>query len=332
MSEKYVNIPAIISSSEDFDPGAFAIRAIQNDPTLQPSTKHQYIKALENYLATGEKLTDPIALTEYALTVGSSTRSFLAAAVTRMAQELELLAKGSATPDNIDIIQAAVFRAQALQKTIKTRQPQGERAHTWLTWFEAEQLLDACQRRVSGKAEIRIFAQRDRLAIGLMMAAGLRREEAASLQFTDIVKQNERYVLNVKGKGAKDRVVPISERLAEAIIDWQFLVDAEGLILRSLGRNKMPGESISTTGLYNIVQKRGAMIGKPNLQPHDLRRTYAELGRRAGVPISQISKLLVKVYKDQKPNRLYSSRCKLLITCKDLTHLQNSTCRIERLA
>jgi integrase len=35
-----------------------------------------------------------------------------------------------------------------------------------------------------------------------------------------------------------------------------------------------------------------AMIGKPELQPHDLRRTYAELGRRAGVSISQISKLL----------------------------------------
>ncbi len=285
------NSPEIISF-QHLDPGAFAIQAIRSDPTLQPSTKHQYIKALENYLATGEKLTDPVALTEYALTVGNSTRSFLAAAVTRMAQELELLAKGSATPDNISIIQAAVFRAQALQNAIKTTQPQGERAHTWLTWFEAEQLLDACHRRVSGKTEMRIFAQRDRLAIGLMMAAGLRREEAASLQFTDIVKQNERYVLNVLGKGAKDRVVPINERLAEAIIDWQFLVNAKGLILRSLGRKKEPGESISTTGLYNIVQKRGAMIGKPELQPHDLRRTYAELGRRAGVPISQISKLL----------------------------------------
>ncbi len=257
-----------IISFQLLDPGAFAIQAIRNDPTLQPSTKHQYIKALKNYLATGEKLTDPIALTEYALTVGGST------------------------PDNISIIQAAVFRAQALQNVIKTTQPQGERAHTWLTWFEAEQLLDACHRRVSGKAEMRIFAQRDRLAIGLMMAAGLRREEAASLQFTDIVKQNERYVLNVEGKGAKDRVVPINERLAEAIIDWQFHVGVEGLILRSLGRNKVPGASISTTGLYNIVQKRGAMIGKPELQPHDLRRTYAELGRRAGVPISQISKLL----------------------------------------
>ncbi|MFO7944532.1 MAG: hypothetical protein R6U51_09580 [Anaerolineales bacterium] len=82
--------------------------------------------------------------------------------------------------------------------------------------------------------------------------------------------------------------------MADAIIDLQFLINAEGLILRSLGRNKVPGESISTTALYDIVQKRGALIGtseavqsKPELQPHDLRRTYAELGRRAGVPIEK---------------------------------------------
>ena len=124
------------------------------------------------------------------------------------------------------------------------------------------------------------------------MAAGLRREEAASIQFTDVIKQNQRAVINVKGKGAKDRVVPINKNLAEAIVDWGFLIGADGFILRSLGRNKKPGENISTTGLYYIVQKRGALIGKPELQPHDLRRTYAELGRRAGVPISQISKLL----------------------------------------
>ncbi len=292
MADKDGNIPVIISSSEDFDPGAFAIRAIQKDPTLQPSTKRQYINALENYLETGESLTNPVALADYALTIGGSTRSFLAAAVTRMAKELELLAKGSATPDNIDIIQAAVFRTQALQNTIKTKQPQGERAHTWLTHIEAKQLLGSCQKRPSGKPEFKIYSMRDRLAIGLMMAAGLRREEAASIRFSDVVKQNERSVLNVKGKGAKDRVVPINKNLADAIVDWQFLVGSDGLILRSLGRNKVPGDSISTTGIYNIVQKRGKMIRKPDLQPHDLRRTYAELGRRAGVPISQISKLL----------------------------------------
>jgi len=30
-----------------------------------------------------------------------------------------------------------------------------------------------------------------------MMAAGLRREEAASIQFTDIIKQDKRYVLEL---------------------------------------------------------------------------------------------------------------------------------------
>ncbi len=292
MSENDSKFTSEILPFQSFDLEEFVVHAIQNDPTLQPSTKHQYIKAIENYLATGESLTDPQALAEYALTVGNSTRSFLAAAVTRLAQELEQLAKGNATPDNVAVIQAAVFRTQALQSAIKIQQQKGEKAHTWLAYHEAERLLEACYQRPSGKKEFEIYTLRDRLAIGLMMAAGLRREEAASLQFTHIIKQDKRYVLNVTGKGAKSRVVPISTKLAEAIIDWQFLIDTEGLILRSLGRNKEPGDSISTTGVYNIVQKRGEMIGKPELQPHDLRRTYAELGRRAGVTISQISKLL----------------------------------------
>ena len=70
------------------------------------------------------------------------------------------------------------------------------------------------------------------------------------------------------------------------------MVGSEGRILRSLGRNREPGDSISTTALYNLVQKRGGEIGKPKLAPHDLRRTFAQLGYEAGVPITQISTLL----------------------------------------
>jgi integrase len=33
-------------------------------------------------------------------------------------------------------------------------------------------------------------------------------------------------------------------------------------------------------------------MGKPELAPHDLRQTYAQLGYEAGVPITQISTLL----------------------------------------
>ena len=44
-----------------------------------------------------------------------------------------------------------------------------------------------------------------------MIAAGLRSDEAASLMFDDILKQDKRTALNIKGKGAKDRVVPTNE-------------------------------------------------------------------------------------------------------------------------
>jgi integrase len=37
---------------------------------------------------------------------------------------------------------------------------------------------------------------------------------------------------------------------------------------------------------------RGKLIGKRDLQPHDLRRTYAQLRFAAGVPITQISRQL----------------------------------------
>jgi len=44
--------------------------------------------------------------------------------------------------------------------------------------------------------------------------------------------------------------------------------------------------------VFNIVRRHGEMMDKPELAPHDLRRTYAQLGYEAGVPITQISILL----------------------------------------
>jgi integrase/recombinase XerC len=97
-------------------------------------------------------------------------------------------------------------------------------------------------------------------------------------------------VLEVCGKGAKLRVIPISKALAGAIEEMKPLVDG-GFIIRSLN-NGATGETISGASLYNLTGKYGAMIGKPELQPHDLRRTYARLGYDSGIEIAQISKLL----------------------------------------
>jgi integrase len=65
-----------------------------------------------------------------------------------------------------------------------------------------------------------------------------------------------------------------------------------GLVARSLGMGKKLGGSISAVAIFQIVRKYGGMIGLPELAPHDLRRTFAQLGYEAGVPITQISVLL----------------------------------------
>ena len=101
-----------------------------------------------------------------------------------------------------------------------------------------------------------------------------------------------RTVLAVKGKGKKNRVVPICDDLADAIDTWGQRVGHTGQILRSLGINRESGESICAVGLFMRVRRYGDSIDKPDLAAHDLRRTYAQLGHEAGVPIPQISQLL----------------------------------------
>jgi integrase/recombinase XerD len=132
--------------------------------------------------------------------------------------------------------------------------------------------------------------------LGLLVGAGLRREEAANLRFEDVklVPRDDRFrtVLAIEGKGAKNRTVPISDALANAIDEWAGVVGNEGYVLRSLGMNQEPGESMTAVAIFNVVRKRGAMMGKDDLAPHDLRRTYAQIGFDEGVPITQLSVLL----------------------------------------
>ena len=133
--------------------------------------------------------------------------------------------------------------------------------------------------------------------MGLLVGAGLRREEAANLRFEDVklVPRGDRFrtVLAIEGKGAKNRTVPISDALANAIDRWAGVVGNEGYVLHSLGMNQEPGENVTAVAIFNVVRKRGAMIGKGDLAPHDLRRTYAQIGFEEGVPITQLSVLLV---------------------------------------
>ena len=266
---------------------SYDISAIDN-ANLADSTKAQYRKAISNYLSTGSKLGDTQALTEYAQGINKSSRAFLKASLKIMTTKYALELKSSARPENLNQVQASLYRLEAIDAAIQVKAPKGIKAHTWLSQKQVKELMATCANDIVG--------HRDWIILGLLVGAGLRREELVNLRFEDVKEQpmkngNMRSVLSMKGKGAKDRVIPIHPVLAIRILEWKELT-GDGYIARSLGREKELGQSLSAIGVFNIVRKHGVQIGMPNLAPHDLRRTYAQLGYEAGVQLTQISKLL----------------------------------------
>lgn len=265
------------------------LAAIDRNNKLQPSTKLQYRRAVTSYLDTGANLTDAADLSTYAADLPKSTRSFLKAAVRLWGDDIALRAKAGATPENIGAVQATVYRIEALNEAIQVEASKGQKAHTWLTQSEVKRLLDSCDSTT-------LLGQRDRLVLGLLVGAGMRREELAGLTFAGVILQpvagRFRTVLNVRGKGAKDRVIPINDRLAAALDSWGVVVGGNGYVARSITKGGEINGSLSVTSIFSIVRSAGASIGKTELAPHDLRRTFAQLGYEAGVPITQISKLL----------------------------------------
>jgi len=265
----------------------FDTRAIDST-NLSEKTKIQYKKALNNYLSTGNKITDANALFDYAQSLPISSKSFLKAAIRLVTADYEQNLKSNATPDNLPMVQAALLRLESLNNSIKVNVSKGEKVHIWLSQTQVKELMHTCDDSLVGR--------RDWVVLALLVGAGLRREELTNVLCSDFIdlpaKKNKiRWVLQVNGKGDKSRIIPISAILATRIKEWCVFIN-HGSLARSLGRKNELGSSLSAIGIFQIVRKHGAMIGIPELDPHDMRRTYAQLGYEAGIPLTQLSKLI----------------------------------------
>jgi site-specific recombinase XerD len=121
-----------------------------------------------------------------------------------------------------------------------------------------------------------------------LYSAGLRFSEAANLTIPDI--DSSRMQINVlNGKGKKQRLVPLSPRLLDALrIYWKEHRPAQVLF---------PGKTLEGTYAGTTIQKvvkaaaKRANIQK-NVTPHTLRHSYATGLLEAGVDILTISRLL----------------------------------------
>lgn len=202
-------------------------------------------------------------------------------AINRALTAIRKLAREAADNGLIDTRDA---ESLAKVESIKRR---GVRVGNWLTQAEAEALINTPDDNT-------LKGERDRALLAMLIGAGLRREELSNLTAQHLAQRDGRWcIVDIRGKRNKLRTVPIAAWV-KALAD-RWLRDAgieRGRVFVALtaAGNLYPGakDGTSSQAVMRCVKKYGAEIGRPEIGPHDLRRTYAKLARSAGAPLEQI--------------------------------------------
>ena len=136
-------------------------------------------------------------------------------------------------------------------------------------------------------------ALRDRALLELMYACGLRASEAIGLDVRDL--DLEAGVLRARGKGSKERVVPVGRAALEAV--RVYLERGRAGLLRGRLEAKLfvnfRGEPLTRQGLYKIVRRHAATAGlEDRMSPHTLRHTFATHLLAGGCDLRSVQEML----------------------------------------
>ena len=131
---------------------------------------------------------------------------------------------------------------------------------------------------------------RDRAILELLYSSGLRVAEAAGLNLEDV--NTKEGLVKVRGKGKKERIVPIGTKAVEAIKTYMV----EKILLKKKNKalflNKS-GTPLSDRGIRRIVVKYARLIGvSGQVGPHTMRHTFASHLLQAGADLRVIQELL----------------------------------------
>ena len=138
------------------------------------------------------------------------------------------------------------------------------------------------------------FPERDRAIFELLYGCGLRNSELVGLELDDLQSANG--VVLIRGKGKKQRYVPLEGKAEEALEAYRKvrheLLRASGKSTRRLFINRRGGP-LTTRSVARIVKQIAVAFGlPPDIHPHTLRHAFGTHMLSEGADLRAIQELL----------------------------------------
>jgi len=143
-----------------------------------------------------------------------------------------------------------------------------------------------------------------RLLLLLLLSTGLRRSEAAAITLDQVDLEHRQ--LRVRGKGNKERMVPLTAEVVKAIqeyLAWRGPTQSDHLFI-----SQMWGQPINGARIHRIVRAllERAGLADQGITVHKLRHTFATHIVRNGVDVRTVQELLGHSDLETTANYLHS--------------------------
>lgn len=150
--------------------------------------------------------------------------------------------------------------------------------------------VDDAFRLVEAPEGDRRLVARDRALLEVLYGGGLRVSEVVALDVDDLVPDGDGFLVRVRrGKGGKDRVVPLGAKAAGALRAWIDLRGAHpGPLLGNARGGRLTDRSVRR--MVNRYSNGATLAGR--VSPHALRHSYATHLLDSGADLRSIQELL----------------------------------------